>query len=201
MAVETSSSDGNTTDESIIKDLLPYSTSYTFQDERGLLYSTQFAQPALTIMEMAAFEDMKSRGLIQESAVFAGHSLGEYVALGSLSNFMTLEALLSVVFYRGLSMQVAMKRDENGQTSFSMVAVNPSKIRRGMVILVKALRGPLLTRKSGFEQESLEDVVKLISKESQLLLEVVNYNVDGQQYVCAGHVSTTSAKHDLTTLD
>lgn len=139
MAVETTSSDGNTAGEPIIKDLSPESTSYTFQDERGLLYSTQFAQPALTLMEMAVFEDMKSKDLIQENAAFAGHSLGEYVALGSLSSFMTIESLLSVVFYRGLSMQVAMKRDENGQTNFSMVAVNPSKIKRGKAVLVKAL--------------------------------------------------------------
>lgn len=135
MTVETTRTDGSTINEPIIRELSPQSASYTFRDERGLLYSTQFAQPALTIMEMAVFEDMRSKGLIQEDAVFAGHSLGEYIALGCLSDFMTIESLLSVVFYRGLSMQVAIKRDDNGQTDFSMVAVNPSKVGRGMLVL------------------------------------------------------------------
>jgi hypothetical protein len=29
----------------------------------------------------------------------------------------------------------------------------------------------------------------MISQEMELLLETVNYNVEGRQYVCAGHVS------------
>jgi fatty acid synthase subunit beta len=131
MTTEKVLDDGTTVEEPIIKGLTPNSPSYTFQDERGLLYSTQFVQPALTLMEMAALEDMRSKGLVQENAVFAGHSLGEYSALGSLANFMPLESLLSLVFYRGLAMQVAMKRDEKGHTEFSMVAVNPSRVGRG----------------------------------------------------------------------
>ena len=35
----------------------------------------------------------------------------------------------------------------------------------------------------------MENVVELISKETNVLCEIVNFNVDGQQYVCAGHVS------------
>lgn len=108
------------------------SGSYAFHHERGLLESTQFAQPALTIMEIAAFEDMKSKGLVQRDTLFAGHSLGEYSALGAVAEFLPLESLLSLVFYRGLAMQVAMKRDGHGRTDFSMMAVNPSRIRKGL---------------------------------------------------------------------
>lgn len=39
----------------------------------------------------------------------------------------------------------------------------------------------------------METVVALISQETGVLLEIVNYNVDGQQYVCAGHVSRTES--------
>ena len=40
-----------------------------------------------------------------------------------------------------------------------------------------------------FDQDSLKTLVKCIVSKTQLLLEVVNYNVEQQQYVCAGHVS------------
>lgn len=86
-------------------------------------------------MEMAAFEDMKSKGLVQSNTLFAGHSLGEYAALGAVAEFLPLESLLSLVFYRGLAMQVAMKRDGEGRTDFSMMAVNPERIRKGMCAL------------------------------------------------------------------
>lgn len=35
----------------------------------------------------------------------------------------------------------------------------------------------------------LRDLVAAISERSSSLLEIVNYNVDGEQYVCAGTVS------------
>lgn len=172
LALKTQSPDlqGQKAEACVISGLNDESSSYTFHHERGLLESTQFAQPALTIMEIAAFEDMKCKGLIQRDTLFAGHSLGEYSALGAVAQFLPLESLLSLVFYRGLAMQVAMKRDEHGRTDFSMVAVNPSRIRKD------------------FDQDAFEHLVTLIAKESGTLLEVVNYNVEGQQYVCAGHL-------------
>lgn len=44
-------------------------------------------------------------------------------------------------------------------------------------------------------------VVGLIAGESLALLEIVNYNVEGEQYVCAGTVSSLlcpEASHTLT---
>lgn len=79
-------------------------------------------------MEIAAMRTLEARGCVQQQASFAGHSLGEYSALAACTTFMSLEELLSLVFYRGLLMQRAVERDENGQTKFSMVAVNPSKV-------------------------------------------------------------------------
>lgn len=170
MTIERVDEDGRVIQEPIIKSLTPTSQSYTFSDPRGLLYSTQFAQPALVLMEMATYLDLESKGLIQERASYAGHSLGEYSALGAVARVMPLESLVSLVFYRGLTMQVAMERDQDGRTAFSMMAVNPSRVNKA------------------FNQNSLEAIVKTISKETGTLLEIVNFNVHGRQYVCAGHL-------------
>lgn len=163
-------SDGTTKSEKIFKDIDEKTTSYTYRSPTGLLSATQFTQPALTLMEKASFEDMRSRGLVQRDSVFAGHSLGEYSALAALAEVMPIESLVSVVFYRGLTMQVAVERDSEGRSSYSMVAVNPSRISKT------------------FNEQALQYVVDNIAEETKWLLEVVNYNVANQQYVCAGDV-------------
>ena len=112
----------------VIDGLTPESESYTFQDPRGLLFSTQFAQPAISLMNLAEMASLKSRGLVPQDLQFAGHSLGEYSALAGCAEFMSLESLLSLTFYRGLMMQESMERDAAGNTDFSMVAVNPSRV-------------------------------------------------------------------------
>ncbi|KAL9640019.1 MAG: hypothetical protein Q9164_000554 [Protoblastenia rupestris] len=170
MTIERVHTDGRVVQEPIVKSLTSTSQAYTFSDPRGLLYSTQFAQPALVLMEMAAFLDLESKGMIQEGASYAGHSLGEYSALGALARVMPMESLVSLVFYRGLTMQVAMERDQDGRTAFSMMAANPSKVGKA------------------FNQDSLETVVKMVSRETGTLMEIVNFNVHGRQYVCAGHL-------------
>ena len=48
----------------------------------------------------------------------------------------------------------------------------------------------LLTIPAGFNEEFFEALVGHISGESGLLLEIVNWNIEGQQYVCAGNVSS-----------
>ncbi|RKO84929.1 MaoC like domain-containing protein [Blyttiomyces helicus] len=47
--------------------------SHTFSHPGGLLSATQFTQPALTLMEIASFSDMRESGLVQEGCAFAGH--------------------------------------------------------------------------------------------------------------------------------
>jgi fatty acid synthase subunit beta len=43
--------------------------------------------------------------------------------------------------------------------------------------------------------DQVERIVKTVSKMTGLLIEIVNYNIHGQQYVCAGDVSTRSIKY------
>ena len=82
-------------------------------------------------MEIAEYEHLRASGLVRADAPFAGHSLGEYAALGACTSFMRLENLLNLVFYRGLKMQNALTRDSNGRTDFGMVAVDPSRVGKG----------------------------------------------------------------------
>ncbi len=161
--------DGSCTQiEKIFKGITNKTASYTFRSPSGLLFATQFTQPALTLMQMAAFEDLRARGVIQSTGVFAGHSLGEYSALATIAQIMPIETLVSVVFYRGLCMQVAVERNEAGRSNYSMCAVNPSRVG------------------DGFSEGMLQRVVETIVEITGLFLEIVNYNVRNMQYVCAG---------------
>ncbi|GIZ45979.1 hypothetical protein CKM354_000912300 [Cercospora kikuchii] len=168
MTFETVAADGSIKSEKIFKEINENTTSYTYRSPTGLLSATQFTQPALTLMEKASFEDMLSKGLVQRDSSFAGHSLGEYSALAALAEVMPIESLVSVVFYRGLTMQVAVERDEAGRSNYSMCAVNPSRISKT------------------FNEQALQYVVENISLTTDWLLEIVNLNVHNQQYVCAG---------------
>lgn len=172
MTFESVNSDGTIKSEKIFKEVDENTHSYTYRSPTGLLSATQFTQPALTLMEKASFEDMRSKGLVQRDSSFAGHSLGEYSALAALADVMPIESLVSVVFYRGLTMQVAVERDEQGRSNYSMCAVNPSRISKT------------------FNEQALQYVVENIAEETGWLLEIVNYNVVNMQYVCAGDVST-----------
>jgi fatty acid synthase subunit beta len=168
MTFETVGADGSIKSEKIFKEIDEHTTSYTYRSPTGLLSATQFTQPALTLMEKASFEDMRSKGLVQRDSSFAGHSLGEYSALAALAEVMPIESLVSVVFYRGLTMQVAVERDETGRSNYSMCAVNPSRISKT------------------FNEQALQYVVENIAEETSWLLEIVNYNIANMQYVCAG---------------
>ena len=168
MTFETVNSDGSIRSEKIFKEITENTSSYTYRSPTGLLSATQFTQPALTLMEKAAFEDMLSKGLVQRDSSFAGHSLGEYSALASIAEVMPIESLVSVVFYRGLTMQVAVERDEQGRSNYSMCAVNPSRISKQ------------------FNEQALQFVVENIAETTGWLVEIVNYNVANMQYVCAG---------------
>jgi fatty acid synthase subunit beta len=113
----------------IFKDIDEDTESYTYRSPQGLLYLTEFAQPALMVAARASFDTLRAKGLIQGQS-FAGHSLGEYAALSSLANIMSIDQLVSVAFYRGLSMQANVDRDSLGHTNYAMCAVNPSRISK-----------------------------------------------------------------------
>jgi len=92
----------------------------TFSHPGGLVFATQFAQIALVVTEKAAFEDMRVKGFIQKDCAFAGHSLGEYSALASIADVLQIFALVDVVFYRGITMQCAVERDDENRSNYAM---------------------------------------------------------------------------------
>ncbi|KAI9502069.1 acyl transferase domain-containing protein [Coemansia spiralis] len=153
----------------LFPDLSLDSESYTFQSPSGLLNATQFTQPALAVLAMAAVADMRSKALVQKSAMFAGHSLGEFAALASLgSGLFSVEDIVDITFYRGMLMQSAVSRDADGYSEYGMVSVNPLRVG------------------SAFDEGALKLVVYAIRDNRRELLEIANYNINGQQYVVSG---------------
>lgn len=132
ITVEKSEADGEVRLQRIFKELDENTKSYTHRAPQGLLYSTQFAQPALTLMAKASFAALRARSLIPDGSTFAGHSLGEYAALSAFSECMRIEDLITLVFYRGLTMQLSVERDETGRTNYAMCAFNPSRVSSSM---------------------------------------------------------------------
>lgn len=172
MTYDSNDEHGNTITLPLFGEINSSSQSYTFQSPKGLLFATQFAQIALVLVELSAFQDMKQRGLIKPDAAFAGHSLGEYASLAAVASVLHVKDLVDVVFYRGLTMQRAVQRDAEGRSQYGMMACNPSRI------------GP------SFSDVAFGEVVESVSRESGRLLQIVNYNVQGQQLVIAGELIT-----------
>lgn len=193
--------DGNRVQQCVLPGLTTESTSYTFTDPRGLLYSTQFAQPAILLFEAAVFADLRAGGYVSQNAVYAGHSLGEYGALSALARNIPVGALAELAFYRGLMMQASVaNRDQGAVATYGMVAVNPARVGNCECLLLKAWIECKLT-KLALNQAGLAHLVRLISSKNQELLEIVNFNVDGEQYVCAGTVRCSENSHQSPNLN
>ncbi|EEY57118.1 fatty acid synthase subunit alpha, putative [Phytophthora infestans T30-4] len=142
--------------------------SYNFFASEGLLFATQFSQPTLVLLEKAMFSEIKAAQLISDDAYFAGHSLGEYASLISFADALAVEALMDLVFLRGMIMQKSVKRDAEGRSDYGMVAVNPTRVS------------------PDFAEEMMYKIVDGIDAASGNLLQVVNLNIQQCQYVVAG---------------
>jgi fatty acid synthase subunit beta len=160
MTYDTMDKDGHVKTLPLFGDINIRTPKYTFSHPTGLLFATQFAQIALVVTEKAAFEDMRSKGFIQNNCAFAGHSLGEYSALASIADVLPVSSLVDVVFYRGITMQRAVERDSENRSNYAMCAVNPSRISKT------------------FTDAALREVVDSIATQTSSLLEIVNYNVE-----------------------
>ena len=100
------------------------------------------------------------KGFVQPGACFAGHSLGEFSALASVADILPNSSLVDVVFYRGLTMQRAVERDEQSRSNYAMCDVNPSHVSKT------------------FDNAALRGAVDTISNVRDCLLEIVNFNVE-----------------------
>jgi len=112
MSLERIDADRSNNSGKIFNDLTETTTSYTYHSPSSLLSATLLAQTALTLMQKSPFEDVRSRRLIQGAAP---------------AKVMPTQSFLSVTLYRGLTMPVAIERNTEGRSNYSMIAVNPSR--------------------------------------------------------------------------
>jgi len=108
---------------------------------------------------MLPFEDLLLKGFVQPDVTFAGHLLGEFSTLASVADILPNSYLVDVMFYRGLTMQRAVKCDEQSQLNYAMCAINPSHVSKM------------------FDNAALCEVIDTISNVGDCLLEIVNFNV------------------------
>ncbi|MEE2788219.1 MAG: fatty acid synthase subunit beta domain-containing protein, partial [Myxococcota bacterium] len=139
----------------------------------GVLNVTQFTQVALTVLSCAGVAELREAGACPDSAWFCGHSVGEYSALSAVTDVLPLDALIDVVYHRGLTMQRFVDRDELGRSEYAMGVIRPHKV---------GLDGP----------QAIEWVAE-VADDTGLPLYVVNHNVKDRQYAVAGHLTAIDA--------
>lgn len=155
MTYQTTDADGNVQTLPLFPDIDLRTNRYVFSSPTTALALTQFSQVALVVTEKAAFDDLRAKGLVDPSAVFAGHSLGEYSALAAIASVMGISALTDVVFFRGITMQRAVQRDDQNRSKYAMAAVNPSRIGKS------------------FTDAALREVVEAVDTRTGSLLQIV----------------------------
>jgi enoyl reductase-like protein/acyl dehydratase len=143
--------------------------THTFYKSNGLIYATQFTQVITLILEMVGTKVLNEQRVLDKNCLFAGHSLGEYGAIVSQVPVVKFEKVIELTFLRGITMQQAVKRDENGESAYRMVSVDPSRL--------------------GKTVDDLHSVVNEVNEKGGFV-QIVNYNVKGKQYILAGEISS-----------
>ncbi|MHB2252244.1 fatty acid synthase subunit beta domain-containing protein [Corynebacterium aurimucosum] len=138
----------------------------TFRHPQGVLHLTQFTQVALAVVAYAQTERLRAEDALAPTSYFAGHSLGEYTALASLANIFDLEGVIDIVYSRGSAMGSLVPRDAEGNSEYAMAALRPNM--------------------AGIAADSVDAWVAEVSEATGEFLEIVNYNIRGQQYSVAG---------------
>ncbi|VEH06240.1 type I polyketide synthase [Corynebacterium kutscheri] len=153
-------------------------TATTFRHPAGVLNLTQFTQVALAVVAYGQTERLRAADALTENSMYAGHSLGEYTALASLGNIFGLEAVIDIVFSRGSAMHTLVPRDEQGRSNYGLGALRPNMI--------------------GIPADQVEEYVAKVAHDSNEYLEIVNYNIAGQQYSVAGTLAGLAALQAAT---
>lgn len=140
---------------------------------QGVLNLTQFTQVALAVVAYAQTARLSETGSLVPNAIYAGHSLGEYTALASCANIFDLEAVIDVVYSRGSAMHALVERDSQGRSNYRLGALRPNQC--------------------GVSADQVVDFVAQVAEESGEFLQIVNFNLAGQQYAVAGTVKGLQA--------
>ncbi|KEG15023.1 acyl transferase-like protein [Trypanosoma grayi] len=144
---------------------------------QGVMSLTYLTQPCMLAAHMTALEYLRvTRGYAAETAaVVAGHSLGEYSGLCALGVFPP-EVAVDLVYKRGVLMEDALEQFSMNRENYVMYACHPGRARLQDEDLDVAV-------------DRFHVFVELIARSlatTTSFIEVVNYNIEHEQYVVAG---------------
>ena len=142
--------------------------SELYRHPAGVLHLTQFTQVAMATLAAAQIAELRESGAFVPNAVTAGHSVGEYNSLAAAAEVLPLEAVVELVFQRGLAMHHLVPRDEFGASNYRLGVVRPHEV--------------------GMEHSHLEQLVEELRDRTGDPLEIVNFNLRGKQYAVAGTI-------------
>lgn len=132
----------------------------------GVLNLTQFTQVAMATLAASQVAEMRESGVFDESAVLAGHSVGEYNALAAIGDVIPLEAVLGLVWARGSAMHRLVPRDDRGASRYRLAAIRPHL--------------------AGLDERGAIELVQQVESDSGELCAIVNHNLRDRQYAVAG---------------
>lgn len=139
----------------------------------GVLFLTQFTQVAMATLAVAQVAEMREEGIFVEDAITCGHSVGEYNALAAVTGILPLEALLEIVFRRGMAMHHLVPRDAKGRSNYRLAAIRPSQ--------------------ADLADDNVADFVAELAERTGEFIQIVNYNLRGSQYAIAGTIAALEA--------
>src|SRR5690606_24258344 len=139
----------------------------------GVLNLTQFTQVAMAVLASAQVAEMRERGVFVEGAIACGHSVGEYNALAAVTGVMSLEAVIALVYQRGMAMHRLVPRDANGVSGYAMGVIRPHYAK--------------------LDHAGAEALVAQVAEQTGGFVQIVNYNIKGRQYSVTGDLPTLTA--------
>ena len=140
-----------------------------YRHPAGVLNLTQFTQVAMATLAAAQVAQLREAGAFSPTATFAGHSVGEYNALASCTDVLSLEAVLELVFARGESMHQLVPRHVDGSSDYRLGVIRPHL--------------------AGLSEQDSQALVAEVAATTGELCEIVNLNLRGKQYAVAGTVT------------
>ncbi len=148
-----------------------------FLHPEGVLNLTAFTQVALAVLANAQVAELREAGALPDAEdptlLGAGHSLGEYNALGALFGVLPLRTVVRAVWARGLTMHGLVPRDARGESGYRMGVIRPQLAR--------------------LDHAAAEALVARVREETGSFLQIVNYNVRGKQYAVTGQRAAIDA--------
>lgn len=139
----------------------------------GVLFLTQFTQVAMAVLAAAQMAELIEAGVAAPDAIIAGHSVGEYNALAAVSDVLSLEAVVEIVFRRGSVMHTLVPRDEKGRSNYRLAAIRPAQC--------------------GIADDEVADFIESVASATGEFLQIANLNLRGSQYAIAGTVAGLDA--------